>query len=170
LAPSDSSLSVYIEHRAELLSYANRFVKDPARAEDVVQEAWLRFSARDGQGEEIAHTLRYLYSIVRNLAIDWARRATREVVEAPDSETWRGLAAPVPSAEDTLLRRDELRSIMEAISTLPERTQTAFRLYKLEDKTLQEIASTLNVSVSRAHQMVRDGLVCATKRLFLDGR
>ncbi len=170
MAPSDTSLAVYIEHRAELLSYANRFVQDPARAEDVVQEAWLRFSARDGQGEEIGHTLRYLYSIVRNLAIDWARRATREVVEAPDSQTWRELTASAPSAEDTLLRRDELRAIMEAVAELPERTQMAFRMYKLEDKTLQEIASVLNVSVSRAHQMVREGLVRATRRLFHDGR
>lgn len=170
MAPSDSSLAVYIEHRAELLTYANRFVHDPARAEDVVQEAWLRFSARDGQGEEVTHTLRYLYSIVRNLAIDWARRATREVVEGPDSPTWRRLTAPAPSAEHVLLRREEFRSVMEAISALPERTQMAFRMYKLEDKTLQEIADLLNVSVSRAHQMVREGLVCATRRLFIDPR
>lgn len=170
MAPPDSSLTVYIEHRAELLIYANRFVQDPARAEDVVQEAWLRLSARDGKGEEVANTLGYLYSIIRNLALDWVRRATWEVVEAPDSPTWRGLAAQVPSPEDVLLQRDEFRAIMDAISALPERTQIAFRMYKLEEKTLQEIADFLNVSVSRAHQMVREGLVCATRRLFVDAR
>jgi RNA polymerase sigma factor (sigma-70 family) len=170
VAPSDSSLTVYIEHRAELLTYANRFIQDPARAEDVVQEAWLRFAARDGKGEEIANTLNYLYSITRNLAIDWARRATREVLEAPDSPTWRGLAARAPSAEDVLLQREKFHAVMEAISGLPERTQMAFRMYKLEEKTLQEIAGFLNVSVSRAHQMVREGLVCATRRLFVDDR
>jgi len=170
VAPSDSSFAVYIEHRDELLNYANKFLQDRSIAEDVVQEAWLRLSARDGQGEEITHTLRYLYSIVRNLALDWGRRATREAPVAPDSPTWRGLAAPAPSAEEVLLRRDEFRSVMEALSELPERTQLAFRLYKFEEKTLQEIADLLNVSVSRAHQLVREGLVHATRRLFVDGR
>jgi RNA polymerase sigma factor (sigma-70 family) len=170
VAPSDSALAVYIEHRDELLNYANRFVQDPARAEDVVQEAWLRLAARSGKGEEITNTLSYLYSITRNLALDWVRRATREVAEAPDSPTWWPLAAQAPSAEDVLLHRDEFRLVMEAISKLPERTQMAFRMYKLEERTLQEIADFLNVSVSRAHQMVREGLVCATRRLFVDAR
>jgi RNA polymerase sigma factor (sigma-70 family) len=170
VAPSESSLSVYIAHRDELLNYANRFLQDRAIAEDVVQEAWLRLSARDGQGEEIAHTLRYLYSIVRNLALDWARRASREVLEAPDGPTWRRLSSEVPSAEHVLVQRDEFRAVMDAISGLPERTQIAFHLYKLEGKTLQEVADFLDVSVSRAHQMVREGLVCATRRLFVDTR
>jgi RNA polymerase sigma-70 factor (ECF subfamily) len=168
VAPSDLALAVYIEHRDELLSYANRFVQDPARAEDVVQEAWLRLVARSGKGEEITNTLSYLYSITRNLALDLVRRATREVVEAPDSPIWSQHSPQALSAEHVLLKRDEFRVVMEAIATLPERTQMAFRMYKLEQKTLQEIADFLDVSVSRAHQMVREGLVCATRRLFID--
>lgn len=168
MAPSDSSLTVYIEHRDELLNYANKFLQDRAIAEDVVQEAWLRLSARDGQGEEIAHTLRYLYSIVRNLALDWIRRGPREVAEAPDSSTWRLLPAQEPSAEDVVVQRDEIRALMEAISELPERTQAAFRMYKLEEKSLQEVADFLNVSVGRTHQIVREALLHATQRLFGD--
>ncbi len=168
MASSPSSLAVYIAHRDELLVYANRFVQDPAQAEDVVQEAWLRYAARDGKGDEIANTLTYLYSIVRNLALDWVRRGSREVVEGPDSTTWREMPAEAPSAEDVALQRDEFRAVMEAIAELPERTQIAFRLYKLEEKTLQEVATVLGVSVARAHQMVRDGLVHASRRLFGD--
>lgn len=169
MSSADSSLSVYIEHRAELLHYANRFVRDPAKAEDVVQEAWLRLSAKSGTGEEVGHTLSYLYAITRNLALDWARRARWEVLEAPDSTAWRAHPAQTPSPEHVLVQRDQFRAVMDAVSKLPERTQTAFRLYKLEEKTLQQIADALGVSVSRAHQMVRDGLACATKRLFGEG-
>lgn len=169
MAPSESSLAVYIEHRDELLNYANKFLQDRAIAEDVVQEAWLRLAARDGQGEEITHTLRYLYSIVRNLALDWVRRGPREVAEAPDSATWRVLPAPVPTAEDVVVQRDEVRALMEAIAELPERTQLAFRLYKLEEKSLQTVADSLGVSVGRAHQIVREALLHATQRLFGGG-
>lgn len=168
MSPSHSSLAVYMAHRDELLTYANRFVKDQAQAEDVVQEAWVRYAARAGKGEEIANTLTYLYSIVRNLALDWVRRGNREIVAAPDSTTWRELPAETPSAEEVVVQRDEFRAVMDAIAELPERTQIAFRMSKLEDRTLQEVASFLGVSVARAHQMVRDGLVHASRRLFGD--
>lgn len=168
MAPTESSLTVYIAHRDQLLNYANRFLQDRAIAEDVVQEAWLRLSAKDGQGDEITHPLSYLYSIVRNLALDWVRRGPREVPEAPDSPTWRALPAQVPTAEDVVLQRDEVRALMEAISELPERTQTAFRLYKLEERSLQDVADVLNVSVGRAHQIVREAMLHATRRLFGD--
>jgi RNA polymerase sigma-70 factor (ECF subfamily) len=161
-------LAVYIAHRDELLTYANRFVKDPARAEDVVQEAWLRYAARSGKGEEIANTLTYLYSIVRNLAIDWVRRGRRETLEAPDSEMLLELPAETPSAENIMVHRDEFRALMEVIAELPERTQIAFRMCKLEERPLQDVATVLGVSVGRAHQMVRDGMVHASRRLFGD--
>ncbi len=57
VAPSSTSLSVYVEHRDDLLNYANRLLGDRAIAEDVVQEAWLRLSSRDGKGQEIGHPL-----------------------------------------------------------------------------------------------------------------
>ena len=52
--PADSTLAIYIEHRDRLLTYAARIVRSRASAEDIVQEAWLRFSARARQGSEIA--------------------------------------------------------------------------------------------------------------------
>ena len=36
--------NVYLRHRAELIDYATPIVGDRALAEDVVQDAWLRFS------------------------------------------------------------------------------------------------------------------------------
>jgi RNA polymerase sigma-70 factor (ECF subfamily) len=166
VAPSDSSLNIYMEHRDELLNYANKFLQDRSIAEDVVQEAWLRLSARDGRGDEIANTLSYLYSIVRNLALDLIRRGPREVAEAPDSEMWTGLPSDTPSAEDVAVQRDEMRALMQAISELPQRTQIAFRMYKLEEKSLQEVGAYLGVSVARAHQIVREALLHATARLY----
>lgn len=168
VSPPDTSLSVYIEHRDDLLKYANRYLQDRAIAEDVVQEAWIRLSARDGQGEEIAHPLSYLYSIVRNLALDWMRRGPREKTVATETPPWDTMVDPSPSSEVVVLHRDEMRALMEAISELPEKVQMAFRMYRLEEKTLQQVAVHLNVSIPRAHQMVREAGLHATERLFGD--
>ena len=164
MAPSDTTLIVYIEHRDDLLNYANRFLEDRAIAEDVVQEAWLRLSARDGRGEEIANPLSYLYSIVRNLALDWAKRRPREMPRAPDSVEWQVLPAATPTAEEVVVQRDALRMLLLAIRELPERTQVAFRMYKLDGRPLQEVAQHLGLSVPRTHQIVAEALLHAMQR------
>jgi len=157
-----------MEHRDELLSYAYRYLQDRAIAEDVVQEAWLRLAARRDHGDEIRNTLNYLYTIVRNLALDWMRRGPREVSEAPNSALWQDLASDEPSVERVVVQRDEMRVLMEAVAELSPRVQLAFRLYKLEEKPLQEVANRIGVSLSRAHQMVCEALLHATQRLYGD--
>lgn len=166
VSPVDSSLTVYIEHRDELLNYANKFVQDRASAEDVVQEAWLRLSARSSTAEEIGNPLSYLYAIVRNLALDWAKRRPREATVDTGSAPWDLVPDDRPSAEEIVLQRDEMRQLMEAIAELPERTQVAFRMYRIQEKTLQQVADHLGISVARTFQMVRDAGVHATRRLL----
>ncbi len=63
-------------HRAALVSYARPIVRDRSEAEDVVQEAFLRLTVDEGkvQRQNIRNPLSYLYRIVRNVALDKARR------------------------------------------------------------------------------------------------
>ncbi|MCS4064264.1 MULTISPECIES: sigma factor [Pseudomonas] len=74
---ADEKLQFYLAHRAALLDYAAPIVGCRARAEDVVQEAWLRFS-RQQDDADIRHPASYLYRIVRNLALDQTRRTATE--------------------------------------------------------------------------------------------
>ena len=168
MAPPDSILALYIEHREQLLSYANRIVRDRASAEDVVQEAWLRFSTRSGQDGPIAQPLAYLYTIVRNLALNWTNRAARHGPVPVPGPTMASVPADEPSVERVLYYRDELRLLQEAIAELPERTQTAFYLYRIDGWTLQQVADRLGVSVVRAHQLVKEAGLHAARRLFGD--
>ncbi|MBR2820084.1 MAG: sigma-70 family RNA polymerase sigma factor [Reyranella sp.] len=166
--PADSTLAIYIEHRDRLLTYAARIVRSRASAEDIVQEAWLRFSARARQGSEIAQPQGYLYRIVRNLALNWAKRTTRHgPIDVPEP-VMEGVAADLPSAEQVLVYRDELRLLEDSIAELPERTQTAFYLYRIEGRSLQDIANELNISVVRVHQLVKEAGLHAARRLFGD--
>jgi DNA-directed RNA polymerase specialized sigma24 family protein len=73
----DTPLALYSAHRNALTSYASGIVGDHSRAEDVVQEAWLRFVAAMGKGP-LEEPVGYLYRIVRNLAVDYRRRMIRD--------------------------------------------------------------------------------------------
>jgi RNA polymerase sigma factor (sigma-70 family) len=161
---ADPALAVYIEHRDNLLTYASRILRDRASAEDVVQEAWLRFSERS-RGGDIAQPANYLYTIVRNLALDWLNRASRNAPKAISDTVLERIASEAPSVERVLYYRDELRMLEELVSELPQRTQIAFRMYRVERRPLKEVAEQLGVSVPRVHKMVTDAILHCTLRL-----
>ena len=169
---------LYLRHRGALIEYALPIVGCRAKAEDVVQEAFVRFSARRGTADlakganghprqPIAHPVSYLYRIVRNLAIDWIRRPA-ETLEVGDVDGLAAFPAKTATPEQTLLQRDELRILAEALAELPERTRTAFDMHRLQGRSLKEVADHLGVSVVRAHQLVKDALRHAAARL--DGK
>jgi len=161
---ADSTLALYLEHRGSLVNYANGIVRDRAGAEDVVQEAYLRFSSASGDARPIANPVSYLYRIVRNLALDWVSRSSDGAL-AGGSTALEDVAQDGPTAEDVLYYRDELRILADALAELPERTRIAFRMYRLEGCTLQQVADRLGVSVVRAHQLVKEAILHAARRL-----
>lgn len=155
-------------HRGALVNYASGIVGDKAHAEDVVQEAYIRFSASAEQGrpgEPIAHPVSYLYRIVRNVALDWARRSALEGPVVSAEPSLESVPHDAPTAEDVVLFRDQLRVLSDALAELPERTRLAFNMYRLEGCTLQEVADQLGVSIVRAHQLVKEAIVHGARRL-----
>jgi len=156
-------LQLYLAHRSALIGYATQIVGSQARAEDIVQETYLRFVARaepEASSEESIHNpVGYLYRIVRNLALDWGRRSrtTEPVSDIPET-----MPAMVSSPEEDVLLRDEVRLVEKALAKLPDRTRLAFEMHRLYGYTLQETADKLGISVTRVHQMVRSALTqCA---------
>ena len=159
--PADTT-TLFVEHRGALVNYASGIVGDRAQAEDVVQEAFIRFSA--ASATPITHPVSYLYRIVRTSrwtgpgAPPWRHRPSRP--SASES-----VPHDAPTAEDVVLFRDELRVLGEALAELPERTRLAFTLYRLEGWTLQQVADQLAVSVVRAHQLVKEAILHGSRRL-----
>lgn len=152
-------LRLYIDHRRKLLEYAGGIVRDPGRAEDIVQEAFLRFRAA-ASGHFLDEPVGYLYRIVRNLALDRRRRATLE--GRYFKEGIEGTAAEIsdarPSPEQEVIARETLQRVIDAMDSLPERTRIAVELHRFGDCTLKEIADHLDVSVSMAQQLVTEGV------------
>ena len=170
-------MELFLTHRAALIDYATPIVGDKARAEDVVQDAYIRFVAAGketagseppDEGGRIAHPVAYLYRIVRNLAFDWKRRRITEDA-VPDPAILDQVPATMASPEREALYRDELRVVAQALAELPERTRMAFEMHRLGGKTLREIATRLNISVGLAHQLVRDAMTHCAASLGIIG-
>ncbi len=141
-------------HRRHLFAVAYRILGSVGDAEDVVQEAWLRWSACDQA--EVNDPRAWLTRITTRLAIDqwrWARRQRIDYV---------GSWLPEPVIEDDSPRPDSASELAEDISMalllalerLGPEERAAFLLREVFDVGYGEIATTLGRSESACRQMV----------------
>ncbi|WP_421999628.1 sigma-70 family RNA polymerase sigma factor [Reyranella sp.] len=165
--PDESrTLSVFLAHRLRLVDYAQRIVGDHSRAEDVVQEAYLRFDSAS-RGRPFDEPLAYLYRIVRNLALDGLRQRTREsrfMIPADAADTDRAVDAR-PSPEAQAAGRSDLVALRAAIAELPPRARLALEFHRLEGQTIKEVAARLGISVGAAHGLIVDSLEYCRDRI-----
>ncbi|MEM9684569.1 MAG: sigma-70 family RNA polymerase sigma factor [Pseudomonadota bacterium] len=167
VSENSTALGLFVTHRAALVEYANSIIGSRAQAEDLVQEAWLRFDEAS-RGRLLDDAKGYLYRIVRNLAVDQHRRHARErrLISARGLEpAIEARADDSPSPETIALYRDEIRLVMDAMAELPERTRIAFEMHRFGGATLKEIAGFLGISVSLAQILVTDAAEHCKERL-----
>ncbi|OSQ47410.1 sigma-70 family RNA polymerase sigma factor [Thalassospira alkalitolerans] len=162
-----AALDLFVSHRSALVTYARSIIGSSGQAEDLVQEAWLRFDEAS-RGRFIEDATGYLYRIVRNLALDSKRRLVREnrVTAAGDyDEAVRVSADAAPNPETVALYKDQYAIVAAALAELPERTRLACEMHRFGGAKLREIAEFLDISVPLAHKLVADGIDHCKQRL-----
>ncbi|MEI8412543.1 MULTISPECIES: RNA polymerase sigma-70 factor [unclassified Kribbella] len=138
-------------HRAVLVGAAYRVVGSVSDAEDVVQEAWLRWAAVDH--EEVRDTRAYLIRITTRLALNRLRqqKARREEYVGP----W--LPEPIASDDDPAAAVEMADSVSMAmlvvLETLSPLERATFVLREVFDLPYDEIAETLGRSESAVRQL-----------------
>lgn len=154
-----AALSLYQSQRASLVDYACAITGSRAEAEDVVQDAWLRFDRAWGTAT-VREPLHYLYRIVRNLALDGRRRALHAAQRHPLvlDDVAELVPCDAPSPEQAAIAHSELDAVRLALAQLPDRTRIAVEMHRFGGHTLSEIAAFLGISVGLAHALVADGI------------
>jgi RNA polymerase sigma-70 factor (ECF subfamily) len=124
-------------------------VSDPATADDIRQDVFVKIQKKVGQLEDPARLEGWIYLIARNAIIDHYR-TRKETVEVPDT-----LPAE-PGADNGEI--EELKaSFRRMIYSLPEPYRDAVVLTELEGLTQQELANRLGISLSGAKSRVQRG-------------
>ena len=161
-----NALTIFSENRRALVEYAAGIVGSRTQAEDLVQEAWVRFDKAAGR-QLLNEPLGYLYRIVRNLALDGKRRldVEKRIFKGAAGEAIATHPDARPLAEAIAVYKDDLRLLNEALQELPKRTRIAFEMHRLKGCKLHEIAAVLDISVTAAQILVMDGLQHCKHRL-----
>ncbi|MEM9158111.1 MAG: sigma-70 family RNA polymerase sigma factor [Verrucomicrobiota bacterium] len=159
-------LEFYTAQREALKRYAAGLIGDPAKAEDLVQETWLRFHAV-AKKRPISEPVSYVYRIVKNLAIDCQRKQSTElrVLAFGEEEASRYAADSGPSPGESAAAKDDLLILEEALQELPDRVRTAIEMRRSGGYKLREIAEHLGISITLAHELIAEGIAHCRQRL-----
>ena len=148
----------------DLLRFARTLTSDAALAEDLVQETFVRALASADRFRAEAGLRTWLHRILHHLAIDRARRSSRELVVDEVEQQWRDDGYSVdPGAfvELTAQRED----VEEALLRLPFHYRSAVVLHDMVGWTVGEIADELGIGLPAAKQRLRRGRMMFTTSL-----
>ncbi|MBS7196700.1 MAG: RNA polymerase sigma-70 factor [Bacteroidales bacterium] len=150
-----------------LFNYAGRIIHDADLAHDVVQGVFCRFY-ENRRRIIIEGTLKaYLYRAVYNSCLDVLKHEKVKNIYNDQVllDFYLKEIALAPEVELNL-RREEIReAINSSVSKLPERCRQIFVMSKIEEKSNQEIASELGISIKTVETQMRIALVKLRKDL-----
>jgi len=150
---------VYIANRRALIAYATRILGSREMAEDIVQDAFLRFAPANTKAGPSAQTLAYLYKIVRNLSFDFLKRQKIEKREQQNEPPFWSIPNETPTPEEFVAVTDEVRRISEILDDLPVEIRIALEMHRFGGYTLEEIAAHLGISIATAHRHVKTAMM-----------
>lgn len=155
MPPSNAAnVEPFEQHRGLLFSVAYRMLGSVGDAEDVVQDAWMRWSTSD---EEVREPAAYLVRIVTRLSID----ALKSARVRRESYVGLWLPEPLPTGDDSdpplaMVQRRELLSLgaLTMIERLNPTERAVLVLHEALGFTHNEIADAVGTSAAASRQIL----------------
>lgn len=156
--PTERALRYDRDHARNLRALAYRMLGSRAEAEDIVQEAWLRWAQVDET--TVQHVDAYLSRLVTNLCLDKLRSATTK------REQYVGVWLPEPLLDEETgwspgpevyaeFAQDISMAFMLALERLSPLERAAFLLHDVFDLDFDEIGRRLERSAAACRQLAK---------------
>jgi RNA polymerase sigma-70 factor, ECF subfamily len=167
-----------LKYQHKVLKLVGRFVSNPAEAEDVAQEAFLKAyrALPSFRGDSAFYTWLYRIAIntAKNAIVSVKRRPVDFDLDLQDPEQYdrHGRLRDEDTPEGMLLT-DEIRAtVQQAIEGLPEDLRTAIVLRELEGLSYEEIAEAMQCPVGTVRSRIFRAREAIDRQLqpLLDGR
>jgi RNA polymerase sigma-70 factor, ECF subfamily len=153
--------TLFGKHHGEIYAYLVRMLRDPERAADLTQDAFVKAYKNYETLEKDENARAWLYQIAHRVALDDIRR--RKIIRMVP---WTGEShGAAPSAERMAMDLRLSGPLERALAKIPERQRAALLLAELHDMTGLELAAAMGVShvaaraiLTRARDSLRKAL------------
>ncbi len=162
------------KHKLSVLNLCLRFTGNKPDAEDLAQDVFMRIYLAAARYEAKAAFTTWLYRIAVNLCLNYQRRKKLLTFFSIDSnhrseEDHQRKIPDIISSErpDTEFEKKERQQfVQKAIQSLPENQRAVVILYRYQNLSYQEIADTLETSVSAVESRLFRAKINLKKKLM----
>jgi len=146
-----------LRERNRLINYIRRRVRDPADAEDIVQDVFSEFAEAYRLPAPIERASAWLFQVARNRIIDLFRKKREQSLDAMaaepranDGEYRLDLLLPAPdgSPEAAYARSVLLNELQAALDELPADQREVFVAHELDGASFKELALRSGVPIN----------------------
>ena len=146
---------IFNKYYLPLYQFAGRFVNDAQKAEDIVQEVFVRLWTNRKDLRITSSLKSYLYVSVKNNAINCLRREKRlQFTEDFAVSHIHFLTTP----EEQVIEDELVTAVQKAIARLPRRCRLVYLMKRYDGLNYQEIADILNISVNTVKTQMKRAL------------
>ena len=152
--------SLYSEYRLSLISQARRMLRSDSEANEVVQEAFIKFILAAPELDTQERALAYMRATVNNLSLNVIRaRGSRPNLVALDSDTSAERLAEIAvenyiPADESISAAEDAAIIKLALAQLSPAERAALVMWEMEGRSTSEIASELGIKESAVRHTV----------------
>ena len=147
-----------------LCFFAFKIVKDQEKAEDIVQDCFLKLWISKKTFSKFEYIQSYLYMSIKNACFD-----ELEHLKVISKYMHHAQQEPLFSEEnvlDLIMHTEVLRKVLNAVETLPEKCKQVIQLTYNEGKSPKEIAEELGVTVSTVTNQKLRGIAILKQLLY----
>lgn len=155
-------------YQRPLFNFILRSVRERDRAEELLQDVFLKVIQRSSEFQGNSKFSTWLYTIARNLCIDTSRKmvfrrhrsldAPVKADEAEGASLLDRVASPVPEADREVIGQDLQVRIAAAVDELPEEQREVFLMREVSNMAFKEIADVVGVPENTVKSRMRYAL------------
>lgn len=153
------------KYQQPVMNFVRRTLRDETEAEDLAQNVFLQVYKSAPRYVITARFSTWLFTIARNLCLNEIRRRSRHPAESLDTTHPESEDQPLHQFEDkttfspseSLLQRELVEKIEQALAELPENQRAALLLCRQDELSYEEIAEVLDCSLSATKSLIHRG-------------
>ncbi|GAA6402609.1 hypothetical protein K020075H21_19480 [Bacteroides ovatus] len=161
---------IYIEYYQRCFLFAKSYLHDEMQSKDIASEAMITLWSTM-KTEEVKNIRAFLMTVVKNQALNYLRNEhlrmeARENILDDELYELDFRISSLDSSDPNQLFSEEIIAIVNhTLNELPEKTRRAFMMSRYENKSMKEIAESLNVTVKGVDYHIGKALQALRKNL-----